>query len=227
MALNAEAFNLVIAKAKKVGIPFVLIDTDAPKSGRDAYIGTSNVTGGRFLGNLLVKLTGGEAKIGLMTGALDAPNMIERMDGFKKVIAEYPQIVIVDLQADNSDLMQCIDKGHSMLLAHPEITSLVGTEGYGVPGLGKVVKEAGKVGEITVFGFDDLTETINFIREGVAQGTVVQRQYLMGYLAAKYLYKLAQGEKVPEITDTGVVVVTKDNADTYKKEIEQAIEEYK
>lgn len=217
MALNADAFAPVVAEAKKRGIPFVFVDTDAPKSQRDAYMGTDNVTAGKALGEAVAKFKKGKAKIGLMTGALDQPNLNQRIDGFKQAISKYPGMKIVVLESDMSDLQLCIQKAEAMLQAYPEIDTLVGVEGFGAPGLGRVVKEAGKVGKITVFGFDDLPDTVDFIKEGVVQGTVVQRQYMMGYLAIKNLYKLANGEKIPEITDTGVIVVTKENVDTYKK----------
>lgn len=216
MALNEDAIKPLIDKAKANRIPVVLVDTDSPKSARISYAGTNNFEAGKMLGQALAKLTNGNAKIGLMTGALDQPNLNLRLDGFKEGIKPYPNMQIVAFDGDNSDLQLCIQKAEAMLRAHPEINALVGTEGFGVPGLGRVVKENDKVGKITVVGFDDLADTLAFIKEGTAQATVVQRQYKMGYMSIQILNDIKRGKKVKSVYDTGTVVLTKDNVSTFK-----------
>lgn len=218
MALNEAALKPVIDRAVGAGIPVILVDTDAPASKRTAYAGTDNVTAGKVLGESLAKITNGKANIGLMTGALDQPSLNQRMDGFKAGIAPHPDMKILVVEGDNSDLQLCIQKGEAMLRAHPEITALVGVEGFGVPGLGRVVKEAGKVGKVLVVGFDDLADTFAFVRDGTAQGTVVQRQYKMGYMGVELVVKAKKGEKLDSKYDTGVVFLDKSNIDGYRSD---------
>ena len=207
-----------IADAKAAGIPVVLIDTDAPNSERDAYAGTSNFAAGQAAGEFMAKRMDGKATIGILTGRLDQPNLVQRVDGFKDAISQYPDMKVVDMQPDDSDLQIAIQKTEAMLLANPDIDAFFGSEGFGAPALCKVVKEAGMSGDIAIVGFDDLDESIDCIREGVVDGVIVQKQYVMGYMALQDLLKLKAGEEVPAITDTGVVVASKDNVDTYKEE---------
>ncbi|MDR1612432.1 MAG: sugar-binding protein [Planctomycetota bacterium] len=218
MALNEAALAPIINQAVGAGIPVILVDTDAPKSRRTAYAGTDNVTAGKVLGENLARIKNGKAKIGMMTGALDQPSLNQRMEGFRQAIASYPDMVEVALEGDNSDLQICIQKGEAMLRAYPEIDALAGFEGFGVPGLSRVVKEAGKVGQITVVGFDDLADTFAFIRDGTAIGTTVQRQFMMGYLGVELAVKAANGEKLNSIYDTGVLFIDKSNIDTFDPE---------
>ena len=218
MALNAEAVKKPIADARAAGIPVVLVDTDSPESERNAYAGTSNYEAGKAAGEFMAKVTGGKAVIGILTGRLDQPNLVQRVEGFREAIKAYPDMKEVDIQPDDSDLQKAIQKTEAMLLAHPDITAFFGSEGFGAPALCKVIKEAGKAGEIAIVGFDDLDESLDCIREGVVNGVVVQKQYVMGYLALEYLLKIKQGQPVPDVTDTGVVLVTKENVDTYKEE---------
>jgi ribose transport system substrate-binding protein len=105
-----------------------------------------------------------------------------------------------------------------MLLANPDIDAFFGSEGFGAPALCKVVKEAGRAGEIHIVGFDDLPESIDCIKDGTVDGVIVQKQYVMGYKALEDLLRLNQGETVPAVTDTGVVAVTQANVETYKDE---------
>ncbi|MGI9861717.1 sugar-binding protein [Moorella naiadis] len=216
MALNPTSFTPVINKAVEAGIPVVLIDTDAPNSKRVAYAGTDNKTAGKEAGKALVKLTNGKAKVGIITGAIDADNLNLRIDGFKEAISGQ-DIQIVDIQPSNSDLMKGVEKAKAMLQAHPDITAFFGVSATDVVAAAKAVQEGGKTGKITLVGFDDLPETIDLIKKGVVNATVVQRPYQMGYLGVKLLMDIKEGKQVPPITDTGVVIVTKENADTYNK----------
>ena len=53
------------------------------------------------------------------------------------------------------------------------------------------------------------------VRKGDIYGTTAQDFWGMGYLAGKYLYMNAHGMDVSSSTDTGVILVTKENIDTY------------
>jgi ribose transport system substrate-binding protein len=218
MALNADAMKKPIADAKAAGIPVVLVDTDAPDSQRDAYAGTSNEAAGEAAGDFMTKVTGGKATIAILTGRLDQPNLVARVDGFNKVIAKSPNMKVVDMQPDDSDLQKGIQAAEAMLLAHPDITAMFGSEGFGAPALCTVVKEAGKSGQIHIVGFDDLTQSVDCIKAGTVDGVVVQKQYVMGYRAVEYLTKLINKQTVASVTDTGVIMLTKDNVATYKDE---------
>jgi ribose transport system substrate-binding protein len=218
MALNAEAMKKPIADAKAAGIPVVLIDTDSDGSQRDAYAGTSNKAAGVAAGEYMAKITDGKATIGILTGRLDQPNLVARVDGFKEAIAKFPGMKVVDMQPDDSDLQKGISAAEAMLLANPSIDAMFGSEGFGAPALCKVVNEAGKAGKIKIVGFDDLDASVDCIKKDIVNGVVVQKQYVMGYMAADYLNKIMNGEKVPSVTDTGVIMLTKDNVNSYKDE---------
>jgi ribose transport system substrate-binding protein len=218
MALNAEAMKKPIADAKAAGIPVVLVDTDSPTSQRDAYAGTSNEAAGETAGGFMAKVTGGKATIAILTGRLDQPNLVDRVAGFKKAIANNPDMKVVDMQPDDSDLQKGITAAEAMLLAHPDITAMFGSEGFGAPALCTVVKEAGKSGQIHIVGFDDLQQSVDCITAGTVDGVVVQKQYVMGYRAVDYLTRLMAKQTVPSVTDTGVIMLSKDNVATYKAE---------
>ncbi len=214
MSLSASAFTPYVDKAKEAGIPVVLVDTDAADSKRDCYIGTNNYQAGFALGEALIELSGGKATIGIMSGVADQQNMIDREAGFKAAIEGQADMKVVTTEFDNSALDQCIAKTEAMILAYPEINTLVGIEGFGVPGMGKVLKEQNLYDSYILVGFDNVDETIAFIKEGVAEGTCVQRQYMMGYSGIEALVKINKGEKVADI-DTGVVFLTQETVGSY------------
>ena len=215
MALNPEAFTPVINRAEEAGIPVVLIDTDAPNSMRSVYAGTSNFDAGVSAGEAIVDATGGKGKVGIITGAIDADNLNQRIDGFKQAIAG-TSLEIVDIQDSNSNMLIQTEKAQSMLQANPDITAFFGTDATAALAAAKIVEEKGMAGEIAIVGFDNLDETLDYIRSGTIDATTVQRNYMMGYMGIEILKDILAGNPPAEkVIDTGVVIVTKDNVDSY------------
>ena len=74
-------------------------------------------------------------------------------------------------------------------------------------------------------GFDDLKDTLEGIREGSIQFCLVQKTFTMGWLSVEKLLAAVNGEEIEKEIDTGIIVVTKDNVDSYmadmKKDLEQ------
>jgi ribose transport system substrate-binding protein len=69
--------------------------------------------------------------------------------------------------------------------------------------------------QVAVVGFDALDDTIQAVRDGSVKFIIAQRPYLMGQLAVRYLNDDLHGRAVPDKTDTGAVVVTQKNVDSY------------
>lgn len=217
MALDSEEFTPVIDKAVSAGIPTILIDTDAPQSNRTAYIGTSNKAAGSKAGQKMIELTGGIAKIAVINGPPSQTNLQERVEGFEEAIANAPGMQIVTIEDGYSDLLQISEKVRAMLEAHPDITAFYCTDGNGTVGVGRIINEKTLFGKYTVIGFDDLPETLTYVKNGVVDAIVVQQPYRMGYLSVKYLMEIINERKTPMgTTYTEAVVVTKENAATYE-----------
>ncbi|MEG2951217.1 MAG: sugar-binding protein, partial [Clostridia bacterium] len=162
MALDPTAFEPVIKKAVDAGIPVVLIDTDAPNSVRNYYAGTSNFAAGKAAGDAMVKATEGKAKIGIITGAINAANLNERIDGFKEAIKEYPEMEILAIEPSDTDLLKATEKTQSLLQTYPDMNAIFGVSATDVQGAAKVVVEQNKVGQIKLVGFDDMDDTIKY-----------------------------------------------------------------
>jgi len=217
MALDPQAFTPVINKAIDAGIPVVLIDTDAPDSKRDYYAGTSNFAAGQEAGKAMIEATGGKANIGIITGSINASNLNERIDGFKDAIKDSPDMKILAIEPSDTDLLKATEKAQSLLQTYPELNAFFGVSATDVQGAAKVVVEQNKVGKVKLVGFDDMDDTIKYIKEDVIYATTVQKPFEMGRLGVELLVQIKEG-KAPEnkIVDTGVTMVTKENVDSYK-----------
>lgn len=218
-AYNTKQFTPMINKAVEAGIPVVLIDNDAPRSKRTLYIGASNVKAGIKAGELMSKATVGRAAIGIMTAASDQTNLSDRVEGFQRAISKYPGMRIVSLKNGNSDSLQITEKLQEMLKEHPEITGIFCTGGYGSIIAAKMLEQRRNHVRITLIGFYSREDTIRNIENGVVYGSIVQNAGEIGYLGVKTLKELKDGKKfTTRIIDPGMLVVTRKNLDTYKKD---------
>jgi ribose transport system substrate-binding protein len=217
-ALDGNAFAPVIDRAVDEGIPVICLDADSPNSKRSSFIGTENTEAGRVLGQSLIEAMNGEAKVGIITGALDSENVNQRVDGIEEAVAGEDSIEILAVESANTDLGQATQKAQAMMQAYPEMNAMLGTTSNDMIGAAQAIAEQGRTGEILLIGFDDLDQTLEMIRNGEIYGTIAQRPVNGGYLSVQYMVELLNGETIPERVDTGCVLVTKDNIDTYKTE---------
>ena len=211
-ASQASVINNAIDQGKKV----ITFDSDAPSSKRIAFVGNNRTReDGAALAELMAEKMNYEGEIALLIGSISAPTHILRVEGFKEVMAKYPNIKIVTEQADNDDLQKSVQLTESILQAHPNIKGIFGNNATNVIGAGQVVKNAGKAGQILVTGIGDMPETIALIEDGAVTAVMAEDLYGQGYNSVKFLLDLAQGKEVPEMYQADSFMITKDLLDEY------------
>src|SRR5262245_38414724 len=180
-------------------------DSDAPKSKRVAYIGSSNTELGKDAGKLMLKaLPDGGKCIGFV-GLLGADNARERIEGVKEVL-KGSKVELVDVRGDEIDQTRAKRNVEDALAASPDVSCLVGFYSYNTPRIYEVLKEAGKLGQIKVIGFDEDPITLGGVKEGTIVGTVVQQPFEWGYQGMKLMAKHLEGDK-SGIPADGIIIV--------------------
>lgn len=215
---NPSVFRPIYQKFQEAGIPIVNAILDAPDDEdlRIAYIGTDQDQYGINAAHHLAKETGGEASIAVLMTTLDMGNQVAQLAAFEKTIAaEYPGLKVVVKEPDNSDAIQAAEKIGTIFLTYPEVNAVFCLEVACGPAAAQVMRETGKDG-VTVLAIDDVDDTIGAIREGLVWGTMTQDFYRMGYESVGFVDDFLNGKAVPSITDSGTVLVTADNVDSYK-----------
>jgi ribose transport system substrate-binding protein len=218
---SIDAFNRVAAQ-----VPLFTTDSDAPDSDRIAYLGSSNTLAGVQAGEIAVKALPDGGKCMGFVGFLGADNAIERIAGFRQAI-EGSGIELVDVRGDDVDFARARSNVDDVLAANPDINCMVGFYSYNPPKIYEALQAAGKLGQVTVIGFDEDPITLGAVRAGDFAGTVVQDPYQWGYqgmlLMAKYLEGDTSG--VPE--DGLIIVPTKvidaANVDAFEAELKARI----
>ena len=180
-------------------------DSDAPQSKRVAYIGSSNTDLGKEAGKLMLKaLPDGGKCIGFV-GLLGADNARERIEGVKEVL-KGSKVELVDVRGDEIDQTRAKRNVEDALAATPDVSCLVGFYSYNTPRIYEVLKEAGKLGQIKVIGFDEDPITLGGVKEGSIVGTVVQQPFEWGYQGMKLMAKVLENDK-SGVPANGIIIV--------------------
>jgi ribose transport system substrate-binding protein len=218
---SVDAFNRI---AKE--IPLFTTDSDAPNSDRIAYLGSSNTQAGIQAGEIAKKALPNGAKCMGFVGFLGADNAVERIAGFRQAV-EGSGIELVDVRGDDVDFARARSNVDDVLVASPEIDSMVGFYSYNPPKIYEALQAAGKLGEITVIAFDEDPITLGAVRQGSFAGTVVQDPYQWGYQGMKLMAAYLEGDKSIVPADGLMIVPTKvidqNNVDSFEAELKTRI----
>jgi ribose transport system substrate-binding protein len=199
-------------------------DSDAPNSKRIAYIGSSNVDAGKQAGQLMLKALPNGGKCMGFVGLPGADNARERIDGVKETI-KGSKIELVDVRADDIDQTRAKRNVEDTITARPEINCMVGFYSYNTPRIYEALKEAGKLGKVTIIGFDEDAITLGGVKEGTIAGTVVQQPYEWGYQGMKDMAKYLEGDKsfIPanKLIIVPTRIIDKGNVDAFWAELKE------
>lgn len=193
-------------------------DSDAPQSKRVAYIGSSNVDAGKQAAEIAKKAMPDGGKCMGFVGLLGADNAKERIQGMKEGL-EGSKIELVDVRGDDIDQTRAKANVEDTLVANPDINCMVGFYSYNTPRIYEALRDSGKLGQITVVGFDDDPITLGGIKEGNIAATVVQQPFEWAYQGMKLMAAYVKGDK-SGIPANGLIIVPtkiigKDDVDAY------------
>ena len=183
-------------------------DSDAPETSRVAYIGSSNTDAGKQAGELVLKALPNGGKCMGFVGLLGADNAKERIQGVRDTI-KGSKVTLVDVRGDDIDQTRAKRNVEDTLTANPDINCMIGFYSYNTPRIYEALKDAGKLKQITIIGFDEDPITLGGVKEGTIVGTVVQQPYEWGYQGMKDMAKYLEGDKSFIPANKLIIVPTK------------------
>jgi ribose transport system substrate-binding protein len=227
IAVSAIAPNDQTALLDKIAEKTNLItfDSDAAKSHRLLYIGTNNYSAGKALGGEIVKLLPKGGKIAVFVGTFSADNAAQRLKGIEDAIAGHG-IQIVDKREDNTDRAKARSNVEDIVNANHDLAMVVGLYNYNGTAIAAALDGLGKKGKVLAAVFDEDDGTLDGIANGAIQVTVVQKPFMFGYLASKWMHDLAKDGATAKaalpadhLIDTGVEVINKDNVGDFRTKL--------
>jgi ribose transport system substrate-binding protein len=209
--------DTIVAEVEKAGIPVVLFADDTASGTGSAFVGIKDLVGtGVTMGDLLADSIGKSGEVALLVGTLTAQSHIERNTGIKQALSKYPGIKIVAEQASDDNLQKAVEETEKLLNAYPNLKAVIASDGSGAAGAARAVVDSGKKGKVLVYGFDDIVENINGIRDSSIAATYAQDAFSTGYYTMKAMIEVADNKPANKISiesDNRLLVV--DTLDKY------------
>ena len=174
----------IIAEAHAVDIPVIIINTDDPASGRDAYVGNDLVDLGRRWAQYLVDK--GFVKSGdfvwLPVEVPGATYGVSETEGIKTVFD--PMGITYEVTDNTLDQAEVISRMADYLTANREkITAIIGLGDLCTGSIKRVFDQVGvKPGEIPVVGWGNSVDTTGEVLEGYVNAAMWSDPQAISYL---------------------------------------------
>lgn len=216
---DAGALKDVIDRAVAAGIKVATFDSDSKDSKRAFYVGTDNYNAGKSCGKAMVKLVNerklnGQISCAVLTGGLGAPNLNDRIKGFKEVVADAKlNFKYTTTLACDDDTNKGVELMEQYVKANPKLQTFFVVGGwpyFSAPGSMPNTKAWIAKGGILV-SMDTFYPVLKAMNDGLANALVGQDFVSMGKLSVSSMYDLINGKKVPEFVGTGTLDVDKSN----------------
>ena len=241
MLVGWEDPNVVEAvnAAADEGVPIVTTDSDIPYSRRLGHAGTDWSRMGQAMAEELADLIGERGEV-LMIGMTGLANMEAGFRGFRQRIAAYDDITVLG-PLDDLDVRFARAKAivAQHLAEHPDLAGVAGFDGNSGPGAALALTEAGREADVKLVCVDADEPQREHILTGAIDAAFCQKREAFTYLAFQMLYSYNHGGAaaagrtglmdIPGNIDTGFVLVTRENLDTFESELnlDDAFEHHK
>lgn len=186
--------NELTDKGKKI----ITLNFDVENSKRLCHIGVDYIKVGRLAGNLIGLIVKENTKVAMLYGSDNVLCHKERLDGFKDYVNQHrPDINIVTTVKNSDNDEDGYTTTKKLLKDYPDVNALFISSG-GISGICKAIKEANKVGKITVIasGRNPVIEAL--IKEGVVTATISQNPVEQGKMAVLTAFNMMTTNKKPD-----------------------------
>lgn len=201
----------VVTKARKAGIPVLLVDTVLPEKYTDysTFIGTDNIAAGKLGGETLAKLLKKGDKVVLIDGTPGNPATNDRIKGAEQVLLD-AGLEIASKQPGYSDREKAYTVMQNILQSTPDVAGVFASSDEMALGALRALQQSNK--SIPVLGVDGNSDNLKAILAGDMYGTIAQGNYEMGQIAVEKALEVINGKEIEKRIDSGAKLITKDNA---------------
>jgi len=193
-----------LQRAKDAGIKVITYNSTVKGDIADAFLNSSQTQIGETTGEAAAKFIkeklGGKAKIGVLQFKSLLPEQSGgRVNGFLSKAKSEGVEVVADQDAWLAE--KAVAVAGDIITANPDINILFAANEGGTVGAVQAVKNAGKQGQIFVFGTDGSEQLANFLlsEDDVLQAVTAQKPYEMGVLAVDTAIAAIEGKPVEKM----------------------------
>ena len=180
----------------KAGIPVIAVDTTLKNTSiLTSAISSDNYQGGEAAADTIAKLAHDKGQVAVINVEKGVSTTDLRQSGFLSEMKKYPNMKVVAADYDKDSLTTAETLSRGLLLSHPGLVGIFGTNLYSAEGAGKGVDAAGMKGKVFVAGYDAEPAEVTLLKQGVINILVIQNPAEEGSLAVQYAYDFLTGHK--------------------------------
>ncbi len=210
-AVDSNGIVPAVEKANQAGIPVVAIDVGIWGGEIACTVQTDNVKGAELAAEYIAERLGYRGKVISIEGPQVAQVGFQRSEGLHHVLDRYPDLEVVFERETSWSAEEGQQAMAEALRAHPEAGALFAAGDPMLLGALQAIKEADKLGQLVMVGFDAIPEVLVLIDKGEVDASVQQFPIKMGEIGVEMALKAIRGEEIPARIDTGTVLVSRDN----------------
>jgi ribose transport system substrate-binding protein len=204
-----------IEKAMNAGIPTVTVSTDVPDSKRITHSGVDDTLWAYNVAKYLFEKMNGKGNVVIMEGTAGHYIGQLRVAGFKKALAEFPNIKLLDLQPADWNREKGMAMMENFLQKYPkgQLQGVICGNDEEAIGAIEAIQAAGREKEMLVTGIDGNQDAANAIKAGRMLATSWDCPWCKGYNAIKVLVDYEHGKMPQPKTLADAKLIDKTNCD--------------
>jgi inositol transport system substrate-binding protein len=205
-----------LISANDAGVPIAtIVQKASDQTVAAAYIGGDEVKAGEMQMEKALEAVGGEGDIAILYGPMGSDAQLARKKGYDTVLAKNPGVKVAFEKSGNWVTAEALNLAENWLSTGTDLKAIVAQNDGMAVGAVQAVENAGKTGQIQVFGIDATEDGIAALQAGTLAGTVSQDTPGIGELGVETMVKIIAGDTVEPEVLTEAQWVTKENVDTF------------
>jgi ribose transport system substrate-binding protein len=190
----------------------VLVDTTLEDpSMAVSQIASDNVGGGVTAGEALLDLIGGKGKVMVVNVKPGISTTDQRGQGFEEAVEGKPGVEYLGQEYSQDDPAIAAQIVTSTLSKHPDLKGIFATNLFSAEGAASGLRQAGKLGDVKIVGFDAGPKQVKDLEDGLVQALIAQKPAEIGRLGVEQAFAALEGEPTKEEIGTDFEVITKEN----------------
>ena len=192
--VDSNAIKSAVEACDAAGIP--VIAYNSPLNFEIAStVATDNYLAGQLVGEAMGKALDGKGEVAMLTYNV-AEVCLDRANGFKDAIAEYPDIKIVEEQEIQPGTDTALPVAENILQAYPDLAGMFALNDLSALGCVAAVESANLLDQVQIVGVDGSDDAKAAIAEGKMLASAAQDPVQIGSVAIETAYKVIAGEEV-------------------------------
>lgn len=194
---DSRSIGTAIQAANEAGIPVFTADIAclAENAKVVTHVASDNIAGGRLAAKAVVDVLRGQGKVAIIDHP-EVESVIQRVRGFEEEISSAPGIQVVAKLTGRGVKDQAFRTAEDILQAHPDLNAIFGINDDSALGALAAVEKAGKLGRVTIIGFDAVPEAREAIKAGKIHADVIQQPREIGKQTIEAIKTYASGGQV-------------------------------